>query len=1609
MLSVFITPTLESLRRLAVWACGSLCSKPLTYSARDILLQELGIQLRVAISKIDCSSSFVCLGGDSLSAIRLVSACRLYDVNITVGQVLTCSSIFDLIEHAEKNPVQRGRKRSLAATSSIQPSGAETSGSDTTSMQNALLYGSKVLPGENIIHYFETYATLDISRVKSAWEQVVALEPLFRTKFVSTTNGYDMIEGNTANFNWTEKTFYDRSTYEHALQNSYTISDSVEVVFQALHYKSMDEEKNESTINLQIHHALIDGYSMALLLNKHRRILSALPVTTGLPFTKIGQKMKQLRQRTNPEDDSFWKDQAEQYAMAKSDLQLCPPADNQAPSYVAVEIDLGCPPDKLREYAQGAGITPATIFHAAWAMTLGKYVDSNEICFGTVLSGRSLPIAGATEVIGPLINTVPFCISLDSDVHVKDFLRSVFRYLIELDMRQWTRAPSTASRNYPSTLNVHVEAPMLEPSPLKLRREPYHKIISGLPLYLDIYLGGPIRIYYHGHRYQAGDMTLLGRVFANAVRVFLNQQWSIHECMHHLLPSETTTILLRNGNCFTPRTHPEHYTEHLHEIFVATARKHPRAIAVEKGNTRVSYSELEALATVVSGHLSEYIAPGDVVCVHADRSVNWIVAIYGILKAGGVYCPLDEALPDDFREQNFSRSGARLFLTGDTLSRPNKVPTGALCLSVAELLNRQSACYTSSLQAIEFPQSKAYSWKHAAYLCFTSGSTGLPKGVLCTHHGLVAFQKDHSVRLQSTPGWRISQVMSPAFDGSIHEIFSALSYGATLVLPTASNPFAHLATVDAAILTPSVAKVLTPDHLPSLKALYLVGEAVPEDLATRWAAKMQVFNMYGPTEATCGATIKQLHPNTPVTLGAPNPSTRIYILNSIRKMVPPGVIGQIHLAGVQVSQGYIGRPEETAKRFFNDLLHEGEQMYSTGDRGYWDKDGELRFLGRNDRQVKLRGFRLDLDDLEIRIQAAIPGCKAAALVCQGELLLAYVQPATISSSQGREALAKALPAYARPHSITAVSSFPRTLAGKLDYKKLSNSEKTQQVLGSKAPIAPKQLGYRIAQVWRQLLSLPESLDLDEQSDFLVLGGHSLAQLQLANRISSLVGYTVPLRIVIKETNLGELTRKVQDLKPFGMISTPGDGDPSLLSGIEKYWWRRYERHGACPSSNVSFAFRLNPRTNHEVMIQAWNRVLARHEVLRSRYVNVGGAIQRVLAEHPPTIKPQDTVDLWSEVNQTLDLSESELVRVIITPTDLLFVAHHILCDYATLRILLHEVISLYVCPSMQLASPKPYKNYILPDTIRWKAELPSWISSMQGLPERPDYGIGTWTQNSQKSTAGSSLVSRVPNSTFLALERYCRTSTVTPHQLVLAAVALALNCHKDDIDIVLGAPLLGRQGEEEDIVGLWLEALCVRIRYPSVYCDSDSAVYSYSTQDLVREVQRSSQKALAEAIPSRVISSLLSKSKSKAETLIEEGQRHKEDIFDVMVSYHASYSSTPFSSQGVDATPLYTYTTGAKFPLMVEFTVAGPDALLLRLEYGSSYFTSSQIKTLNAMVLEALSGVVVGDEYYNIKARLRGMRENKRNEGRPLGVKKGCRGVETGGGEMFFGRDMTSM
>ena len=466
----------------------------------------------------------------------------------------------------------------------------------------------------------------------------------------------------------------------------------------------------------------------------------------------------------------------------------------------------------------------------------------------------------------------------------------------------------------------------------------------------------------------------------------------------------------------------------VHHAFEAQARARPWATAVEHLGETITYGELDSRATQLAAVLVRHgVAPGDRVALFAQRSIPFVVGILATLKAGAAYVPQHVGVaPEAQLRHILGVAHARVILTLASLRDQVPVPEGHTCIEI----DRAHAGDASLSPVAADPE-------RGCFVLFTSGTTGTPNGVTITHRNVCNILHTEPGSLGIQPGMRVSQLLSIAFDMSAWEILGCLSHGGTLVIRGKSIEDAARC-ADVVIATPSILARLDPDRCRNVRVVAVAGEPCPRPLADRWASFARFYNACGPTEVTIVNTMQHYTRFAKrLTIGAPTPNNTVYILDDELRALPIGEIGEMWAGGDCVSAGYLANDVLDRERYRPDpFLGGGRRMFRTRDLGRWTPEGELEHLGRTDDQVKVRGFRVELDSVS-RILESAPGCASAVtLKLDDRDLVSFVSPATVDTALARQLVAARLPYYCVPAAVIARDALPMTERGKVDKRRL---------------------------------------------------------------------------------------------------------------------------------------------------------------------------------------------------------------------------------------------------------------------------------------------------------------------------------------------------------------------------------------------------------------------------------------------------------------------------------------------------------------------------------------------------------------------------------------------
>src|SRR5579859_6975008 len=742
---------------------------------------------------------------------------------------------------------------------------------------------------------------------------------------------------------------------------------------------------------------------------------------------------------------------------------------------------------------------------------------------------------------------------------------------------------------------------------------------------------------------------------------------------------------------------------------------------------------------------------------------------------------------------------------------------------------------------------------HPAYVLYTSGSTGRPKGTVVTHRGLASLAASMTAAFGTGPGSRVLQLASLSFDAAVMEMLMALSAGAALVVPGPGPLTGEMLaqTLDAqrvshALIIPSVLASVPAGQVTGLDCLIVGGEACSDRLVTEWSPGRRMVNAYGPTEVTIAATLSgPLSAPAAPPIGRPVWNTRVFVLDERLGLVPPGVGGDLYVAGAGLARGYLGRPGLTAERFVaNPFGGAGERMYRTGDVARWTAAGELEYLGRADDQVKVRGFRIELGEVEA-VLAGLEGVDQAAVVVRedrpGDRRLAgYVVPAAgavLDPAGLREAAGRVLPGYMVPSAIVVMAALPLSPVGKLDRRALPAPEYASGA--GRAPATPGEQA--LCEIFAQVLGLDR---VGVEDSFFALGGHSLLATRLVSRIRSALGSEVAIRAVFEHPTVAALA---------GVLEGAGAARPPLaarprpgrlpLSFAQQRLWFLEQFNGPGTAYNLPFAWRLAGPLDTGALRAALGDVAGRHESLRTIFtVEAGQPCQHIIpaaqATVPVTVttaRPGELAGLVAAAaGYVFDLAAELPVRAWLFELAaqehvLVLLCHHIASDGWSMQVLMADLATAYQARRGGQAPgwaplPVQYADYTL-----WQRDLLGgdgdtggdggvlagqvqyWRQALAGLPEelalpsdrpRPAHPSGRGGQV-RWQLAGSAL--------HAALAGLAREHQATIFMTLHAGLAALLSRMGAGTDIPLGAPVAGRTDEAmHDLVGFFVNTMVLR-------------------------------------------------------------------------------------------------------------------------------------------------------------------------------------------------------
>jgi amino acid adenylation domain-containing protein len=1112
---------------------------------------------------------------------------------------------------------------------------------------------------------------------------------------------------------------------------------------------------------------------------------------------------------------------------------------------------------KLRVLGERYGATLFMTLLAAFVTLLHRYTGQRDLVVGSPIANRNR--VEIEPLIGFFVNTLVLRSDLSGDPSFEEILRRTrevalgaythqdvpFETLVEVlaPERSLTHAPLVQVMFMLQNVAIReLELPGLVCTPIELETLTA-KFDLTLAFEEDLYCGAKAgafaysakselrgRFEYNSDLFEAGTIERMATHFRRLLEGVVADPGRKVSRIALLGEAEREQIVIEWNR--TERNFPTERT--ICSLFEERARREPEAVALVSGDEAVSYRQLDARANALAHWLREQgVGVEALVGIPTERSVRLIVAMLGILKAGGAYVPLDLEQPAPRLER--IRRNCTLVLTLDEI-------TGAEC---------------------DFAPLEKATAENLAYVMYTSGSTGDPKGVAVPHRAVnrLVVNTDYC---QLTAEDVVAQAATAAFDAATFEIWGPLLNGARFVITPRETILSAPAFkehcikhgIGALFVTTVLFNQLAYSEesvFTVLKHLLFGGEAV-DPLAVRRALERgrpgRLLHVYGPTEVTTFSTWQEVHgvEGGCVPIGGPIANTTLYILDERMEPVPMGVAGELYLGGPGLARGYYGMPELTAAKFVPDPFSNwvGARLYRSGDLGRYRPDGAVEFLGRIDYQVKVRGYRVEPAEIESVLVSHPAVGKAVVTVAVSEeessskRLVGYVvaeKGREINLRELRSYAATKLPEYMVPALLVELDALPLNANGKIDRNALPEPDLTKLQAEYVAPRNP--IEQRLASIWTDVLGIKNPGIHD---NFFALGGHSLLATQLVNRVRDAFGADLPLRRLFEFPTLGGLAERVADIcsgiRPPApeIFPVPRDRELPLSFAQERLWFLN-QLEPENPFYNMPTILRLSGPFDVAAVQRVINEIVRRHEVLRTRFVSTNGKpvqiIEPSLSVELPLIDLRSKMDrnataerlIVEEARRAFDLANGPLLRSLVLRLDveehiLLLTMHHIISDGWSMGVLTEEMAVLYNAFSQAQQSPLPDLPVQYADFACWQRcwlsgevlerQLAYWKEKLGDAP--PMLSVPTdRPRPAVQSYRGSSLHFEIDSAMTAGLRRLSERCGATMFMTLHAAFAVLLSRYSGQDDVVIGSPIANRtRAEMEPMIGFFVNTLALR-------------------------------------------------------------------------------------------------------------------------------------------------------------------------------------------------------
>ncbi|QBG54733.1 non-ribosomal peptide synthetase [Bacillus amyloliquefaciens] len=1282
---------------------------------------------------------------------------------------------------------------------------------------------------------------------------------------------------------------------------------------------------NRHMMLFDMHHLISDGVSISIMLKELGDIYDG----KQLPEMRIQYKDYAAWQAERAEEGykkerAYWK---EVFSGELPVLQLLPDYPRpQVQSFEGDRVSVKLPKtlrERLQKLAEKNGATLYMVLLSAYYTLFSKYSGQEDIIVGTPSAGRHH--SDTEGLIGMFVNTLALRSTVKQDQTFTGLLGHVRKQVLDAFSHQdypfeWL----TEELNVPRDMSRH---------PIFDTMFSLQNISDGIP---EI---GNLTLSLHETNFNIAkfDLTMQARETAEGVALDLDYctklfKRSTADCMltHYVRLLESAAAqpeakiseydllseweALNQLQRFNPERTAYPKDQTIVQIFEEQAQKNPDRTALQFEGETLSYQQLNERANRLARHILSAGGGGKTAAVLCERSLDMIVSIMAVLKAGSAYVPIDPEHPVQRIQHFFRDSGASVLLTQQSL-KPIAEKAGFQGVIV---LADDEESYEKDSHNLALP----FDSKTIANLTYTSGTTGTPKGNIVTHANILRTVKNTNYLTVSEED-TVLGLSNYVFDAFMFDMFGSLLNGAKLVIVPKDTvlDMSRLSrvikreNVSILMITTALFHLLVdmePSCLTTLRKIMFGGErASVEHVKKALAAvgKGRLLHMYGPSESTVFATY---HPvdvieedAISVPIGKPVSNTEIFIMNKAGRIQPAGIPGELCVSGEGLVEGYYNRPELTEEKFVKHPFKEGERMYKTGDLARWLPNGDIEFIGRIDHQVKIRGQRIELGEIEHQLQShdQVQECIVLA-VDQGagdKLLCAYfVGLREISSRELREHTAKDLPAYMIPAVFIQMDELPLTGNGKIDRRALPMPDVT--AANAVSYTAPRnETEQKLTDIWDEVLQM-ERVGIHDQ--FFEIGGHSLAGMKLLALIQQTFGVRLTLKDLFTSPTAAGLAQLIagSERKAAESIMPAAVRETYPVSSPQKRMFVLQQLEGAETSYNMPSVLRLKGKLDAEKLKSVMKQLTERHEAFRTTFdIKDGETVQRIWAEADIDMEyheasEEDAEQIIQSFIRPFRLDQLPLVRtglVKLAEHDhlLLFDMHHIISDGASVGVLIDELSRLYGGETLEPLRIH-YKDYAVwqqtfIESEQYRKQEEHWLQELDG--ELPVLTLpADYSRPAVQTFEGDKLVFSLTEEQTSALRGLAKQTDSTMYMVLLASYSAFLSKLSGQHDIIVGSPVAGRSHADlANVIGVFVNTLALRT-YPEAdktFADyleevKQTALRAFDAQDYPLEDLLQKVEVQRDTSRNPLFDAVFSMQNANAEDLVMEGIELKHHPFD---------------------------------------------------------------------------------------------------------------------------------